>query len=140
MPQLSKPTESSLAEINIVPLVDVVLVLLIIFMITAPILQSGIEVDLPKTTTVKEVTEPHVVVTINRAQLVYVGNNPVNIHDLGAVAKSKMRDPAREPVYLRSDETVPFGTVATVLDNLKQAGIANVLVVTEPLSERAKVQ
>lgn len=140
MPQLSKPTESSLAEINIVPLVDVVLVLLIIFMITAPILQSGIEVDLPKTTTVKEVTEAHVVVTINRAQLVYVGNNPVNIHELGAVTKSKMRDPSREPVYLRSDETVPFGTVATVLDNLKQAGIANVLVVTEPLSERAKVQ
>ena len=56
MPQLSKPTESSLSDINIVPFVDVVLVLLIIFMITAPILQSGIEVELPKTKTVKEIT------------------------------------------------------------------------------------
>lgn len=140
MPQLNKPTESSLAEINIVPLVDVVLVLLIIFMITAPILQSGIEVDLPKTTTVKDITEAHVVVTIDHAQRLYIGNDAVNIHDLGSKAKSQMRDPSREPVYLRSDEKVPFGTVAMVLDNLKQAGIANVLVVTEPLSERAKTQ
>lgn len=140
MPQLSKATESSLAEINIVPLVDVVLVLLIIFMITAPILQSGIEVDLPKTTTVNAITEAHVIVTIDRAQRLYIGNDAVNIHDLGNKTRSQMRDPSREPVYLRSDETVPFGTVAMVLDNLKQAGIANVQVVTEPLSERAKSQ
>ena len=140
MPQLSRATESSLAEINIVPLVDVVLVLLIIFMITAPILQSGIEVDLPKTTTVNAITEPHVIVTIDRAQRLYIGNDTVNIHDLGNKTRSQMKDPSREPVYLRSDETVPFGTVAMVLDNLKQAGIANVQVVTEPLSERAKSQ
>jgi biopolymer transport protein ExbD/biopolymer transport protein TolR len=138
MPQLSRATESSLAEINIVPLVDVVLVLLIIFMITAPILQSGIEVDLPKTTTVKAITEAHIVVTIDHTQRLYIGSDEVNIHDLGAKARALMRDPAREPVYLRSDEAVPFGQVATVLDNLKQGGIANVLIVTEPLSERAK--
>ena len=138
MPQLSRATESSLAEINIVPLVDVVLVLLIIFMITAPILQSGIEVDLPKTTTVKEISEAHIVVTIDHTQRLYIGSDEVNIHDLGAKARALMHDPAREPVYLRSDEAVPFGQVATVLDNLKQGGIANVLIVTEPLSERAK--
>src|SRR5215467_8002643 len=118
MPQLAKPTESSLAEINIVPLVDVVLVLLIIFMITAPILQSGIEVDLPKTTTVKQITEAHVIVTIDKSQRLYIGNSAVNIHDLGAQTRSQMHDPSHEPVYIRSDETVPFGTVATVLDNL----------------------
>jgi biopolymer transport protein TolR len=136
MPQLTKPTESSLAEINIVPLVDVVLVLLIIFMITAPILQSGIQVDLPKTQTVKEIQGGRVVVTIDRAQLIYLGDNAVNIHELGAKARSQMHDPSHEPVYLRADETVPFGIVASVLDTLQQAGIQNVSVVTEPLSER----
>jgi biopolymer transport protein TolR len=136
MPQLTKPTESSLAEINIVPLVDVVLVLLIIFMITAPILQSGIQVELPKTQTVKEIQGGRVVVTIDRAQLIYLGDNAVNIHELGAKARSQMHDPSHEPVYLRADETVPFGIVASVLDTLQQAGIQNVSVVTEPLSER----
>ena len=136
MPQLTKPTESSLAEINIVPLVDVVLVLLIIFMITAPILQSGIQVDLPKTQTVKEILGGRVVVTIDRAQLIYLGDNAVNIHELGAKARSQMHDPSHEPVYLRADETVPFGIVASVLDTLQQAGIQNVSVVTEPLTER----
>ena len=135
MPQLTKPTESSLAEINIVPLVDVVLVLLIIFMITAPILQSGIQVDLPKTQTVKEIQGGRVVVTIDRAQLIYLGDNAVNIHELGAKARSQMHDPSHEPVYLRADETVPFGIVASVLDTLQQAGIQNVSVVTEPLDD-----
>ena len=68
MPQLSKPTQSSLSDINMVPFIDFVLVLLIIFMITAPILQSGIEVDVPKTHTVKEITEQRLVVTVDKTQ------------------------------------------------------------------------
>ena len=76
-------TQSSLSEINITPFVDVVLVLLIIFMLTAPILESGIEVDLPKTKTVKIVSEEKVVITIDKKQNIYVGNDPVNIHRLG---------------------------------------------------------
>jgi biopolymer transport protein ExbD len=77
-------TQSSLSEINMVPFIDVVLVLLIHFMITAPILQSGIEVDVPKTKTVKEITEPRLVISVDKNQLIYLGNSPVNIHDLGA--------------------------------------------------------
>ena len=76
-------TQSSLADINITPLVDVVLVLLVIFMITAPVLQSGIEVNIPKTRTVKEITEQRLVVTIDRDQKVFLGEKPVNVHDLG---------------------------------------------------------
>ena len=83
MPQLSKQTQTSLSEINMIPFIDVVLVLLIIFMITAPILQSGIEVDVPKTKTVHEITEQRLVITVDKAQRVYLGNDPINIHELG---------------------------------------------------------
>jgi len=136
MPQIAKPTETSLSEINIVPLVDVVLVLLVIFMITAPILQSGIEVDLPQTKTVRDMPEARVIVTIDRAQTIYLADNPVNIHELGTKARSQMRDPQHDAVYLRADKEVPFGAIAVVLDTLKQAGIANVNIVTEPLTEK----
>jgi biopolymer transport protein ExbD/biopolymer transport protein TolR len=139
MPQLSRQTDTSLSDINIVPFVDVMLVLLIIFMITAPILQSGIDVSLPKTRTVRELTQERLVVTINHAQLVYLGNEPVNIHELGGKVRAQMRDPQADSVYLRCDESVPFGTYATVLDTLRQSGIENVSVVTEPLTTRPRV-
>jgi len=138
MPQLARHTDTSLSDINIVPFVDVMLVLLIIFMITAPILQSGIDVSLPKTRTVREITEERLVVTINRAQLVYLGNEPVNIHELGGKIRSQMRNPQSDAVFLRCDETVPFGTFATVVDTLRQSGIENISVVTEPLTTRPR--
>jgi biopolymer transport protein ExbD/biopolymer transport protein TolR len=140
MPQLGRQTGTSLSEINIVPFVDVMLVLLIIFMITAPILQSGIEVNLPKTQTVKEISEERLVVTIDRGQLIYLGNDAVNIRDLGNKVRGQMRNPQSDAVFLRCDETVPFGTFATVVDALRQSGIENVSVVTEPLSSRPKGQ
>lgn len=140
MPQLARQTGSSLSEINIVPFVDVMLVLLIIFMITAPILQSGIEVSLPKTQTVKEISNERLVVTIDRGQLIYLGNDAVNIHDLGNKVRAQMRNPQSDAVFLRCDETVPFGTFATVVDTLRISGIENVSVVTEPLSARPKGQ
>ena len=126
-------TQSSLADINITPLVDVVLVLLIIFMLTAPILQSGIEVDVPKTRTVKEITEERLVITIDRQQRVFLGNDPVNINEIGAKLRQKVRDPEHQPIFLRADEEVPFGAFATVMDAVKQAGITNVSIVTQPL-------
>ncbi len=136
MPQLSRQTGTSLSEINIVPFVDVVLVLLVIFMITAPILQSGIEVDLPKTKTVKEIAEDRLVITIDRGQRVYLGNEPVNIHKIGELVHARMQNPQTDAVFLRCDETVPFGSFATVVDELRQSGIQNVSVVTEPISSR----
>jgi biopolymer transport protein TolR len=134
MPQLARQTDTSLSDINIVPFVDVMLVLLIIFMITAPILQSGIDVSLPKTRTVREISQDRLVVTINKSQLVYLGNDPINIHELGGKVRAQMRNPQSDAVYLRCDETVPFGTFATVVDTLRQSGIENVSVVTEPLT------
>ncbi len=138
MPQLVKQTGTSLSEINIVPFVDVVLVLLVIFMITAPILQSGIEVDLPKTKTVKEIADDRLVITIDRAQRVYLGNEPVNIHNVAAMLKAQSKNPASDAIFIRCDETVPFGSFATVVDELRQAGIQNISVVTEPISSRPR--
>src|ERR1700734_1832980 len=140
MPQIQRETATTLSEINMVPFIDVVLVLLIIFMITAPILQSGIEVDVPKTKTVKELTEVRMVVTIDRAQRVYLNDKPINIHDLGQQVVSQSHDIQRQAVYVRCDETVPFGSWATVVDALRQSGIQNISVVTQPLSERSQIQ
>jgi len=138
MPLVSKQTGTSLSDINIVPLVDIVLVLLIIFMITAPILQSGIEVDLPQTHTVKDTPDARVIVTINHAQLIYLGDSPVNIHELGAKARAQMQDPQHDPVYVRADRVVPFGIVAQVLDTLQQSGIQTVNMVTQPINQQGQ--
>ncbi len=139
MPQLSKTTQSTLSEINMVPFIDVVLVLLIIFMITAPILQSGIEVDVPKTKTVIEVNEPRLVITIDKNQLIYLADVPVNINQLGNKVKAQLKKP-QSSVFLRADETIPFGTFAKVIDALRQSGVSNISIVTEPLSDRARTR
>jgi biopolymer transport protein ExbD/biopolymer transport protein TolR len=130
-------TQSSLSEINITPFVDVVLVLLVMFMVTAPVLQSGIEVEVPKTKTVKEISEERLVITIDKDQRVYLGNDPVNINEIGARLHQKIRDPQGQSVFIRSDEKVPFGAFAMVMDAVKQTGITNVSIVTQPLTTNA---
>ncbi|HKT47652.1 MAG TPA: biopolymer transporter ExbD [Candidatus Acidoferrales bacterium] len=136
MPSISKGTQTSLSEINMVPFVDVVLVLLIIFMITAPILQSGIEVDVPKTKTVRVINEPRLVITIDKKQLLYVGDTPANVHDLGDKVRAQQKHP-QDAVFLRCDQAVPFGVFAAVIDALRQSGITNISIVTEPLGSRS---
>jgi biopolymer transport protein ExbD/biopolymer transport protein TolR len=131
-------TQIALADINITPLVDVVLVLLIIFMVTAPVLQSGIEVSVPKTRTVKQITEERLVISIDKQQRVFLGNDPININSIASVLKQKVRDPSHQSIYLRADEDVPFGAFATVMDAVKQSGISNVSIVTQPLESHGK--
>jgi biopolymer transport protein TolR len=126
-------TQTALADINITPLVDVVLVLLIIFMVTAPVLQSGIEVNVPKTRTVKEISEERLVITINKDQRVFLGNETININQIPATLHQKIRDPRNQFIFIRADEDVPFGAFATVMDAVKQAGITNISIVTQPL-------
>lgn len=134
----SGQTRTSLAEINITPLVDVVLVLLVIFMITAPVLQSGIEIAVPKTRTVKQITEQRLVLTIDRDSQVFLQDKPVNIHDLPQKLSMPGVDPAKRVVYLRADERVPFGAFASLMDAVKQAGITNISVVTQPLDTKGR--
>jgi len=131
-------TETSLSEINVTPFVDVVLVLLIIFMVTAPVLQSGIEVNVPRTKTVRQISEERVVITINSKQEVFLGNDPVNINSLGDQLRQKIRDPQGQSIYVRADQNVPFGAFATVMDAVKATGICNISIVTEPLQTGKK--
>ena len=129
-------TQTSLSEINITPFVDVVLVLLIIFMLTAPILESGITMEVPKTKTVRTVPQEKVVVTIDKDKNYYVGNDMVNIHLLGQTVQKQIKAAANQPVYIRSDGNVNFGTFVQVVDALKQANVTNMVIVTEPLSTK----
>ena len=131
-------TQTALSDINITPLVDVVLVLLVIFMITAPVLQSGIEVNIPKTRTVKEITEQRLVVTIDRDQKVFLGDNPVNVHDLGQRLRDASGPDTKKVIYLRADERVPFGAFASVINTVKQTDITNISIVTHPIEDKRK--
>jgi biopolymer transport protein TolR len=132
-------TQTALADINITPLVDVVLVLLLIFMLTAPVLQSGIAVQVPHTRAVNQITQSRTVVTIDKDQNVFLqddGRNagtdvPINLSNLTAQLRSG--DPAKRVIYVRADERVPFGAFASVMDAVKRAGITNISIVTQPI-------
>jgi biopolymer transport protein TolR len=129
-------TQTALAEINITPLVDVVLVLLLIFMLTAPVLQSGIDVAIPKTRSVNQPTEERMVVTIDKDQNVFLQDKPINVNDLTQQLRPTGSGPeAKRIVYLRADERVPFGAFASVMDAVKQAGITNISIVTRPIEK-----
>jgi biopolymer transport protein TolR len=130
-------TQTALAEINITPLVDVVLVLLLIFMLTAPVLQSGVVVAIPKTRSVNQLTEERMVVTIDKDQNVFLQDKPVNVTELPNLLKSVGTAPvAKRVIYLRADERVPFGAFASVMDAVKQAGITNISIVTQPIQAK----
>jgi len=131
-------TRTALSEINMVPFIDIVLVLLIIFMVTAPVIQSGVEVKLPKTQFTREITEERLVISIRQDQTIYLQNDPVNINQL--VDKIKERKPGEKnvSVYVRADTDAPVGALLGVMDKLKTAGIDNVSMVTQPLEKSAQ--
>ena len=132
-------THTAMSEINITPLVDVVLVLLLIFMLTAPVLQSGIDVAIPHTRSTATLTEERMVVTIDKNQNVYLQANgadrQVNLADLPALLATKSTDPAKKTVYVRADERVQFGAFASVMEAVKSAGITNISIVTQPIEK-----
>ena len=121
-----------LSDINIIPLVDVVLVLLVIFMVTAPMLHRGIDLTLPTSTSNTIKPEERLIITIEPDQTMFLGKDPVNIIDLQArLEDAKQRHPAIA-VYLRSDRTIPYGRVVGVMDVVKRAGIERLGMVTDP--------
>ena len=121
-----------MAEINIIPLVDVVLVLLIIFMVTAPMLYRGMDINLPTSASNTIKPEERIVLTIERDQKIYVDKDPVTVGQLeGKLRLVKARN-ADVSVYLRADRDVPYGTVVQVMDGVKRSGIDKLGMVTDP--------
>ena len=126
-------TRTSLSEINVTPLVDVMLVLLIIFMVTAPILQTGIEVNLPRTRSVKTVDpENRAVVTIGRNEVLYYRSERIQFHLLGERLREDVTE-QEELIYVQADEDVRVKTLFQVLDEIRVTGFENVSLVTRPL-------
>lgn len=121
-----------LAEINIIPLVDVVLVLLVIFMVTAPMLYRGMDITLPTSTSNTIRPEERIVLTIERDQKLYMDKDAVSALELESKLRAARLRNADISVFLRADRDVPYGTVVLVMDTVKKAGIEKLGMVTDP--------
>jgi len=135
-------TQTSLAEINVTPLVDVMLVLLVIFMVTAPILQTGIEVNLPKTreAAAENIKSNSVLINISKEGNIELKTQSqtlrgVNINDLSTILSQQLAQAGERRVYVRGDEETPYRIIAYVLDTAKQVG-ADVSLVTQPIQTK----
>jgi biopolymer transport protein ExbD/biopolymer transport protein TolR len=131
---------TTLAEINVVPLVDVMLVLLIIFMVTAPMMQRGIDVKLPVATRSNQITGERVFITVRndyrQSHVVYLGDEPIRIEALQERIRQKMETATEKNVYLRGEQTVQLQDLMDVFDRLKAAGVQTVGMVTRLPGER----
>jgi biopolymer transport protein TolR len=125
-------TQTALAEINMVPFIDVVLVLLIIFMITAPVIQSGIEVDVPETATTRELTDTLLVITLDKSETLYLQDKEVNYNNIVSEIQAQLPKVKDKRVYFRADKTVTFGIGFKVMDQLREAGVNGLVLVTKP--------
>jgi biopolymer transport protein TolR len=132
----SRNSSGSIAQINVTPLVDVMLVLLVIFMVTAPIIQQGVAVELPKTRAAPLAgNEDPLVVGIAKNGTVYLNDNPIALDELrGKLVAVNQARPDHQ-VLLRADRTVPYGDVVRVIAAIKEAGISRLGMVTEPPAE-----
>ena len=128
-----------MSDINVTPLVDVMLVLLIIFMVTAPMMMQGINVSLPKTTSKPLPAEKeHLITTVDRSQQIYINDYKVALEALQTKLKKIYEGRSDEKVYLRADKGVPYGVVVRVMSEVKNAGVEKLGMVTEPLKETNK--
>jgi biopolymer transport protein TolR len=129
----SRSSPGSIAQINVTPLVDVMLVLLVIFMVTAPIIQQGVTVELPKTRAapISSAEEP-LVVGIAKSGGIYLNDNPIALEDLRAKLVAIAQARPDHQVLLRADRSVPYGDVVRVIAAVKEAGVSRLGMVTEP--------
>ena len=129
------PGSSTLSDINVTPMVDVMLVLLIIFMVTAPLIQQGVKVNLPQTKAAPvEATEKKLVLSIDATKHVYIGEAEVRLDELEEKLKSNAKAQQDKELYLHADKTIPYGIVVEVMAAAQRAGITNVGMITDPLT------
>ena len=121
------------ADINVTPLVDVMLVLLIIFMVTAPMMTQGIDVNLPETTSkALHQQEKPLLVTVDESGAVHLGNIQVDTSLLYQQLANMPAEKKKEPIYLRADRAVPYGKVVAIMAEIKRAGFVRLGMVTRP--------
>ena len=123
----------ALADINITPLVDVMLVLLIISMLAAPMLQKGIQLELPQADTATDIRQSQVIVSLDREGRLRINETPVHADLLEARMKALAAANPKETVFLRADRFIPYGEVLLVMDRIRKAGVTRVALVTVPL-------
>ena len=128
-----------MTDINVTPLVDVMLVLLIIFMVTAPLIQSGVKVDLPRASAQQmEHSEEKLVLTITRDKRILLGNVEIGFQDLETRLTTNARIQKDKELYLHADRSLPYGTVVEIMAVARRAGVESLGMITEPDKELRK--
>jgi biopolymer transport protein TolR len=123
----------TMSEINVTPLVDVMLVLLIIFMVTAPMLSMGIDVNLPRVKSKSvDVTEEKLVLTISEAKEIYLNKTKMQLGELNSKLEAIFSNRIDREVFLRADKNVPYGFVVEVMSEVRKAGVDKLGMITEP--------
>ena len=131
-----KAPRTTLSEINVTPLVDVMLVLLIIFMITAPMMQQGLEVQLPVAGgTTQPSLEKEIVLTVTKEGTIYLNQTVYTLEALQPKLQALYKHRRDQRLFLRADTNVPYGVVVRVMDEVKKAGVLQLGMITQPLSE-----
>ncbi len=129
---MARPSARPMADINVTSLVDVSLVLLIIFMITAPFIQAGVEVELPETTDTGVDVREGLVLSVGADRTVYLGDDPVPLDNLASELARRYDEQAGRTLYMRADQGVPYGFVVQVMALAKSAGFVHLGLVTQP--------
>jgi biopolymer transport protein TolR len=127
------PNDGFMSDINVTPFVDVMLVLLIIFMVTAPMMLQGVDVSLPEATSEPLDSEKdHLIITIDKKNEIYINDYKVSVDFLSEKLTKILEGRDERAVFLKADENIPWGTVAKVMAQVKDAGVENLGMVTEP--------
>ncbi|KAF0220812.1 MAG: biopolymer transport protein [Geobacteraceae bacterium] len=128
---------STMSQINVTPLVDVMLVLLVIFMVTAPMMQQGVQVNLPKTQAKSLPSqEETVIVSIDKGNRIFIDKNEIPLGDLQSRLSGIFANRAKKEVFLKADRDVPYGDVVKIMAEIKGAGIERLGMVTEPAQRK----
>ena len=130
----NKGGRTTLSEINVTPMVDVMLVLLVIFMVTAPLIQQGVKVNLPETKAAPvEADEKKLVVSIDLAKRVFIGEAEVTLAEFEEKLKANAKAQKEKEMYLHADRDLPYGVVIDVMAAAQRAGVTNVGMITDPM-------